>query len=56
VSTGSDKNIGRLDVTMDDAAQVCGVQRIRDLRAQVEQLIQLQRLALDAVLEGLALQ
>ena len=41
---------------MHNAGRVGGVQGIGDLRSQVEQLIQSQRLAFDAMLEGLPFQ
>ena len=50
------KNIGRLDVAVDDALCVGSVQSIGDLDAQIEHRLDFQRLATDPVPERLALQ
>src|SRR4051812_38385314 len=50
------KNIGRLDVAMNNALGVSGIKRIRNLNSQVEQLVRFQGLAMDSVLQSLPLQ
>ena len=50
-----DEDIGRLDVAMDDALRVGGIERIRDLHGELQQRLGVDRLAGDGVLEGLAL-
>ncbi len=50
------EDVGGLDVAMDDPLGVRGVERVGDLDAEIEDLLQLERLALDAVLERLAFQ
>ena len=47
-----DEDIGRLDVAMDDAAGVRGVERVGDLDADLQQLFHFERPARDLVLEG----
>ncbi len=56
VPARADKNICRLDVAVNNSAGMRCIQRVGNLDAEIEQLIELQRTALDAVLEGLALQ
>ena len=50
------ENVRGLDVPMDDAFRVCGIQRIGDLDAQIEHRLDLHRLASDPVPERLPLQ
>jgi hypothetical protein len=50
----SDENVGGLDVVMDDAFGVSGVERVGDLNAEIQRLIERERLALNGVLESLA--
>ena len=51
-----DEDVRGLDVPVDDALRVCGVERIGDLDAQIEHRLDLHRLASDSVPERLALQ
>ena len=50
------EDIRGLDVAMHDALRVRGVQSVRDLNAQIEQSLDLQRLARDPMAERLPLQ
>src|SRR5438132_32258 len=52
----SDKNVGRLNVPVDDAFGVGGVERIRDLDTQPQQKFHLQGLRADVVFQSRALQ
>ena len=56
VSALGDENVGGLDVAMDDAFAVRGVERVGDFDGQAEQDVHFQRTAGDAVLEGHAIQ
>ena len=56
VAAGGGKNVGRLDVSMDDAFGVSGVKALGNLHGEVEELFEWKRLAGDQVLEGLALE
>ena len=56
LSALGNEDIGRLDVAMHDPARVRGVQGIRDLDRKIQQLIELDGRAFDAVLERLAVQ
>ncbi len=56
VAAGGDEDVGRLDVAMDDALFVRGVERVGDFDAERQQQSERQGLFRDAVLEGLALQ
>ena len=47
VSAIGDENVGRLDVTVDDALRVRGIKRVGDLHAQVQNFFQIERLAAD---------
>jgi len=47
------ENVLRLDVAMDDAFGVCRDERVRRLRAPIEQGIERQRLSSNALPEGL---
>ena len=51
-----DEDVGRLDIAMNDARTVRGIQGISDLDGQIEQKLHIQRLALNGVLQGLAVQ
>ena len=51
-----DEDVGWLDIAVHDAFGMSSGQGIGDLNAQVQQLFHLQRLAADALAEGLALQ
>src|SRR5215831_4198821 len=51
-----DENVRGLDVAMDDAFLVRSVQGVSGLNRQLQHLFDFQRLALDAMLKGLALQ
>jgi len=51
-----DENVGRLDVTMNDALGVRGVEGVGDLNAEVEKEIEPQRLAGDTLAEVLAIE
>jgi hypothetical protein len=48
-----DENVPRLDVAMDDALRVRGIERIGNLHRQIEQLFQLYGSSFDAVLKRL---
>ena len=50
----SDENVGGLDVAVNDAFGVSGIEGIGDLDGEVEQTIELHGLAVDCALEGLA--
>ena len=56
LAAAGDEQVGRLDVAMDDGGAVRGVERIGDLDAEVEQVVERQRAARDALLERLALE
>src|SRR6266478_3420724 len=51
-----DEDVGGLDVAMDDALCMSGVKRVGDLDSELEQAVQFQRLTVNRVLKGLALQ
>ena len=51
-----DENVGGLDVAMDDAFAVRGIERVGDLDGQAEQHVHFQRATGDAVLEGQAIE
>jgi hypothetical protein len=51
-----DENIGRLNVAVDDAVGVGGVERVGDLDGEVEQRLEFELRARDEVLERLALE
>ena len=51
-----DKNVGRLDVAMNDALAVGGIERVGNLDCQVKKQLGLQRLAGDLVLQGHAIE
>ena len=51
-----DEDIGRLNVTMDDALGMCRIEGIRDLHADITDGFEPQRLAFDAVLQGYAIE
>ena len=46
-----DKNVGRLDVAMDDAFRVRRIERVGNLNPQLQHLLERQRLAGNAVLQ-----
>src|ERR1700733_6156732 len=48
------KDVGRLDVTVNDALGVRTVEGVGDLDANIEKFIQLHRLPVDRALQGLA--
>ncbi len=50
------EDVGGLDVLMNDALGVCGVESVGNLNAQIEYRFDLQRLATDSVSERLPLQ
>src|SRR5208282_6433596 len=50
-----DEYVGRLDVAMDDAFRVSGVERVGNFDGEVEEQIELERAAANAVLERRAL-
>ena len=56
VSALGDENVGGLDVAMDNAFAVRGVERVGDFDGQAEQDIHFERTAGDAVLQGQAIQ
>ena len=56
VSALGDEDVGGLDVAVDDALRMRGVERVGDLDAQIEHRFDLQRLARDAVPQRLPLQ
>src|SRR5437868_5830554 len=56
VPTLRNEDVGRLDVTMDDASGMSGIERVRDLDAEIEHRFDLQRFAVDGVPECLPLQ
>src|ERR1700722_8371024 len=47
------KNIGGLDVAVDDSLGVSGVESVGDLSAEVEYLLEFQRVAMDETLKSL---
>ena len=49
------KNVRGLDVTMDDALAVCGVERVRNLNCEINRLFHGQRLARYSVFKRLSL-
>src|SRR5208282_1369606 len=51
----SDKNICWLHVAMDDAFRVRCIQRVRNLRPEIQHLVRFQSRSLDAMLQGFAL-
>jgi hypothetical protein len=50
------KNVRRLDVAMDDSLLVRRIQRVGNVDAQIEQEFEVQRAALDGVLQRLAVE
>jgi hypothetical protein len=56
VSALGDEDVGGLDVAMDNAFAVRGVERVGNFDRQTEQDIHLQRTAGDAMLEGQAIE
>ena len=56
LTAARDEQIGRLDVAMDDARRVRGIERVGDLLAEIEQIVDRQRTARDARLQRLAFQ
>ena len=50
------ENVRRLDVPMDDPLRVRGLERVGDLDGEVKQFVRLERLARNAMLQGLSLQ
>ena len=56
MSALGDKDVRGFDVPMDDSFRVGGIQRISDLDAQIENRLDLQRLATDPMPERLPLQ
>ena len=56
VASFGDKNIRRLDIAMDDALSMSGVERISDFDADVEQDLDVDGAAHDEMLEGLAVE
>ena len=56
VSRRRNENTRRFDVAMDDPFRVCGIQAVRNLNRQFENLIRAERPPLNAVLERLAFQ
>jgi len=54
--SGGHEDIGRLDVAVDNALRVRGIESVGNLNRQFEELFRLERLTLDEVLEGLPLQ
>ena len=56
MAAASDKDVGRLDVAMDDAFAVRGVERVGNFDGQVEQQLGVQRLARNAMLQGHAVE
>ena len=55
LSPTGDEDIGRLDVTMHNAAVVGRIECVGDLNAQLQQLVNLERTVLDLVLERLTI-
>ena len=56
MSATRDKNVCRLDIAMDDAAGVCRVERIGDLDAEREQLLNGHGVATDFLLQRYAIE
>ena len=56
VSALGDENVGGLDVAMDDAFAVRGIERVGDFDGQAEQDVHFERTAGDAMLQGQAVQ
>ena len=56
VSALGDENVGGLDVAMDDAFAVRGVERVGDFDGEAEQDIHFERTAGDAMLQGQAVE
>jgi len=56
VAPACDKDIGGLDVAMDDALLVRRVERLGNLHTQVEHLVQVHGFVPDQMLQGLAVQ
>src|SRR6478672_8933653 len=52
VTASGEEDVGRLDVTMDDATLMCGVQCVRHLDRKREHQFDLYRLSADAMLQG----
>jgi len=48
------KYISGFDVAMDDALNVCGIERIRDLDTEIQELLQRERLAVNVMAQGIA--
>ena len=56
MSTLGEKQIRRLQIAMDDARGVRHIERVGNLRPEVHQLVDRQRLALDAILQRRAVE
>ncbi len=54
LAASGDKNIGGLDVAMNDAFCMRGVERVGNLDSEVEHLVECERLLADAMLQRLA--
>src|SRR5947208_16857251 len=53
LSLRRDKDVGRLDVAVDDSLRVGGLERTRDLNSQVQNFIDAKRLAVNTLLQRL---
>ena len=56
VAAISDEDVGGLDVAMNDAFRVGGVERVGDLDAEIEEQFQIEGAAVDAMLQGFAIE
>src|SRR5579863_2393136 len=56
VAAPGDENVGGLDIAVDDAFRVCGIESFSDLQGDVEEALEFDRLASDDVLESGAIE